>query len=123
MILQNQKSTWYDQLKLALFDTDGLEIMKKAIVWYGIKNQLNKCKEECIELSTAIENYNEPAPGYIHRSNTKAVADELADVFITAIQATKIIGVDAVIERINFKLSRLDDRIEGQITVKNERIQ
>ena len=120
----NQKTdfTWSDKLRFALFDIDSIDIMKKAITWYGVKHQINKCNEECLELSSAIEIYNKPAPGYIHRHNTRSVADELADVFITAIQAANIIGVDEVVERIRFKLNRLNNRIEKQITEKNSAV-
>jgi phosphoribosyl-ATP pyrophosphohydrolase len=97
--------------------------MKKAIFWYGTKHQLNKCKEECLELVTAIYNYNQQAPEYVLKENTKVVVDEVADVLITAIQAASIIGVDDVIERIRFKLMRLDDRIEKQMTAKNLEVQ
>ena len=106
---------WSDRLKFMLFDAKGLQIIQKAIVWYGTKHQLNKCKEECLELVTAIHNYNQQAPEYVQKENTKVVVDEVADVLITAIQAAKIIGVDEVIERIKYKLTRLDDRIENQM--------
>lgn len=116
---QKSEFIWSDRLKFMLFDARGLEIMKKAIFWYGTKHQLNKCKEECMELVTAIHNYNQQAPDYVQKENSKVVVDEIADVLITAIQAAKIVGVDEVIERIKYKLTRLDDRIERQMTAKN----
>lgn len=112
---------WSEMLQSTLFDPATIDTMEKAIFWYGTKHQLNKCKEECLELLTAIHNLNQPSPDYVKNENNQVVADEIADVLITAIQAAKIIGMDEVADRIKFKISRLDNRIEKQMTLKNER--
>ena len=85
------------------------EVLEKAIAHYGIDAQLDQVSEECLELALAIRKYKrQPCDG------TKwNMMDEIADVIIMAAQASIIVGVEAVEERMMFKLNRLEERIKN----------
>ncbi len=88
-------------------------ILLEAIVTWGIPSQLEKCSEECDELSAAIWNFLD----HEDKGTRFDIADEVADVFITLSQVIEIIELDlswgrVLDERIIFKLERLSMLIE-----------
>lgn len=82
-----------------------------AIVHFGEDHQLEKLREELIELHQALTYYKK-YPGDTERE--LAVIDELADVIITVTQGALIFGEQAVTERIKVKVNRLRGIIAGE---------
>lgn len=83
---------------------------EKALMSYGARHQLSKIKEECLELIEVVDWVSGD------RENTAGLecfADELADVYIMALQGAMMVGIDKVRERIRFKVERLEKRIEA----------
>lgn len=88
--------------------TEYLNILNTAISVFGVDNQLNVAIEEMSELTKEI---CKTKRGF---HNDKEVADEIADVYIMLEQLKLIYHNDiAVKERIAFKVSRLNSRIEN----------
>ena len=78
---------------------------------YGSQNQMIKCCEELSELEAAILHHvNKGA------NNTDEVLDEMADVYIMLEQMKNAFpfGENVLNERINYKLDRQLDRINGK---------
>lgn len=84
------------------------EIINAAIAHYGIDKQEDKAIEELAELSKAILKHRASAATAVE------VIDEIADVIIMAKQLSVIYGEDRVDNRINFKLRRLEARINAE---------
>lgn len=86
------------------------EIIDKAISTYGSGMQLDVAIEEMSELTKEIVKYKRG------KDNKKAIAEELADVYIMLRQVKKICGIDeAEIMRITKnKLERLEKRLEKE---------
>lgn len=84
-------------------------VCRMAILKYGEIPQCKKAVEELFELVIAISNYCE---GYLQGGRRKdAVIDEVADVFIMNYQLMIMLGGKEVIERIQFKLDRLQKKM------------
>lgn len=81
------------------------EILKRAIVHWGPEAQLRKTAEECLELALAITHYLDG------RGSIEQVAEECADVLITAQQVRTIIGATRVDDQIRLKINRLNERM------------
>ena len=78
---------------------------------YGSKAQMLKCCEELSELEAAIlKHINKDM------NNTDEVLDEMADVYIMLEQMKSIFpfGENVLDDRINYKLNRQMDRINGK---------
>lgn len=85
-----------------------LDILNTAINLFGVDNQLNVAIEEMSELTKEI---CKTKRGF---HNENEVADEMADVYIMLEQLKIIFGNDIVVkERIDYKVSRLNSRIEN----------
>lgn len=78
---------------------------------YGSKAQMLKCCEELSELEAAILKYINK-----EGKNTDEVLDEMADVYIMLEQMKSIFpfGENVLDDRINYKLNRQMDRINGK---------
>jgi len=82
------------------------EILNKAIEYYGKENQINKAKEELVELLNEIT----LEANWIKKER---VIDEIADVTIMIEQLKIIFCCNSMVEdRIKFKLDRLEKRID-----------
>lgn len=83
-------------------------LYRRAIAAWGTAAQLDMLHEEVGELLTAI--------GHLKRGRATVadVAGEIADVRIMLEQLTVILDCAAVVdERIDYKLGRLEDRVEA----------
>ena len=78
-----------------------------AINHFGVDNQIDKAIEEMGELITAL------ARRRLDRSRKEDIAEEIADVLITANQLRIIFGGELVDGLIDQKLSRLETTING----------
>lgn len=82
--------------------------LHNALAKWGEIAQFGQCLEECLELSLAIRKY-------FRHGWTKEVEyniiDELADVILTTRQIEMLVNKDKLQERIDFKLNRLQNRI------------
>jgi len=78
-----------------------------AINHFGVEHQIDKAIEEMGELITAL------ARRRLDRSRREDIAEEIADVIITANQLRIIYGGELVDGLIDQKLSRLEDTIDG----------
>lgn len=77
---------------------------------YGAKPQMLKCCEELSELETAIlKHLNKD------KNNTEEVLDEMADVYVMLEQMKSVFpfGENVLEDRIEYKLNRQLERIEG----------
>ena len=78
-----------------------------AINHFGVDHQIDKALEEMGELITALSRRR------LERSHREDIAEEIADVLITANQLRIIYGGKLVDELIDKKLSRLEATING----------
>lgn len=67
--------------------------------------QLRMVQEECAELIVAISHYQRLRAGHL------PVASEVADVLIVCMQAAQMVGWDAVLDALDAKLVRLEERL------------
>ena len=84
-----------------------LPMLERILGHYGQKTEIEKCREECLELAQALEGY----PMVFTHSD---VVSEIADTLITATIAAHIFGEQAVVDAIEFKLRRQEARMEGE---------
>jgi hypothetical protein len=91
------------------------KICKRVIKHYGVINQLNKACEEINELKNEIDVPSD-------KQNKQRIVDEIADVSIMVYQIILIteniirdfdINEDGIDTRVDFKLSRLERRMDG----------
>lgn len=87
------------------------EIIDKAISTYGSGMQLDVAIEEMSELTKEIVKYKRG------QDNKKAIAEELADVYITLRYIKKICKIDEaeVMRIIEKKFGRLEKRLEENV--------
>jgi len=82
--------------------------LNRAIDTYGQEPQIRMCLEEMTELSYALLKW-------LRKPDDEKVGniiDELADVRVTVAQMELMFGQDEVQERIDFKVDRLQKRLE-----------
>lgn len=82
-------------------------VCHQALKYFGEKNQIKKCKEELFELILALP--SQPPKGY---KNKRHLAQEIADVKIMLTQLTEMLGKGLVAEALEFKLKRLEERMQ-----------
>jgi len=97
------------------------DVGQKAIDTFGSRHQMGKVKEECAELIVALDGYMKLTEGGLADTGVLQVSiakviDEIADVFITATQASILFGAEEVRDRIGYKVSLL----RGLIKQKEE---
>ena len=86
------------------------KVVIDAINTYGQVPQMDMIVEECSELIQAIQKYKRNPC----EDNRKAIVDELADVSIMCKSGDNMFSRygDEIKERIEFKIDRLQDRLE-----------
>ena len=89
------------------------EILNKALELWGAQSQMGMLQEECMELAIAIHKYQTREKS---SSNMEKIYDEFADVLIMCEQARKLLDMNEVQLKIDFKISKLNDRISQYIT-------
>ena len=88
-------------------------ILGMAIDKWGTSSQVGMLHEECLELALALHKLNSRAGGR-GQNNTLLlgnVYDELADVIIMVEQSKLIFNMNKVQERIDYKMNRLNERL------------
>lgn len=86
------------------------KIYRKAIGTWGEDAQIMVAMEECSELIQAICKYYREPDIYMRR---EGIIDEIADVTIMCEQLSLIFGIEEVNNRIDFKINRLEKRLEN----------
>jgi len=81
-----------------------VNVCERAIEEFGKQNQINKCKEELIELLFELKNSADPS----RRPDKYKVLDECADVLITTLQMALLHGGDMFITKVINRINRLD---------------
>ena len=94
-----------------------VKVINGALKVFGEEAQMDKAVEELAELIVAIQKFKQSSVN--DNTSTKTmmkrvadITDELADVTIIIKQLSIIFGERDVEKRINFKLKRLNSRIE-----------
>ena len=89
-------------------------VTEKAVNHYGNGHQVLKCLEEIGEFLQALGRYNnaeEGEPALLAKDNLQ---EEIADAIIMLQQMRLIYGLKEIDWWINFKLERLEDRIDKE---------
>lgn len=81
------------------------ELIEKTIEYYGRQKQLNKAKEELLELALAITHYEDVKASY------KDVCEEIADVEIMCAQLRLLFPSEEVGDHKQRKIERLAENI------------
>ena len=87
-------------------------ILQKAIEKWGIKAQTEMIIEECLELAVALQKLKRLRGDMEQKEEN--VIDEIADVKIMIKQAEKIFPIERINERIDFKMNRLNSRLNDK---------
>jgi NTP pyrophosphatase (non-canonical NTP hydrolase) len=86
-------------------NTNNKTTNKAAEIW-GKKGQLAILQEEAAEVISAIARYNRG------RVSKDAIAEEIADVFVSCMSVIKILEIRTAVEgHMAFKINRLQERI------------
>lgn len=85
-------------------------VLIKALQEYGRSAQMAKALEEVGELEEALNLYDDLDTNFPE----SAVVTEIADVIIICHQLAILFGIEEVNEEIEYKMSRLNDRIEEE---------
>lgn len=93
------------------------EVLQKAIDTYGETNQMRQCIEEMSELTKAIckkerTMNREDSTEQELADRWADLIDETADVYVMIWQMTMILGEESVAEMIDYKIKRLQKRLE-----------
>ena len=90
----------------------------EAVKDFGYNNQREKCIEECDELISALMHQRSKEFGKIelHPSTGEEIKteiiDEIADVWFTTLQIAQELGIEKVVDRLEFKVNRLEQRMK-----------
>ena len=84
-----------------------------AVQTYGKENQKKKCIEEMGELIQALCKETFVETEEERQENLMNIRTEIADVLITATQMQMIYGAAAVQSEINYKINRLQGKINN----------
>lgn len=87
-------------------------VLQNALDTWGYDAQLGMANEELAELITAINQFKRG------RIDKKQLASEIADSFIMVSQMAIMVGEDLVQEQIEYKMTRLDQRLTDYNTPK-----
>lgn len=90
------------------------DICRKAINHYGMFTQIDKAIEEMGELIVALEHFKN------RKLDKEAIVTEIADVQIMTKQLSLIFGETEVAREVEFKLHRLDGRIQYEKEKNND---
>ena len=85
-------------------------VLVRALKFWGVESQMDMVIEECLELALALQKLKRKR-GDVEQKVLNVI-DEIADVKIMLRQAEIVFGEEAVNKRVEFKISRLEGRIE-----------
>ena len=85
-------------------------ILKRAIQIHGEDQQCEMIIEECIELALALQKLKRKRGD--PEEKLKNVIDEIADVSVMIKQAQIIFDSEKIQERIDYKMNRLEKRLD-----------
>ena len=88
-----------------------LNICRNAITHYGWETEQRQACEEMGELIAALHQYRR---GKISHED---VVSEIADVLVTTTELALIFGKEQVLQEVNRKLDRLQDRIKRNVNL------
>lgn len=91
--------------------TASIRLFRKALDKWGADAQIEMLKEECIDLALALQKLKRSGD---YDQKVAAIIDEIADVTIMLAQVDLLFDMDAINERIEFKLYRLDKRVNDE---------
>jgi len=92
------------------------EIAVRCLMLWGESDQIRQTIEECSELITKLAKYGRNVNG----STKEQIVEEIADVEIMCNQMRIVFGSDLVESQKIIKLSRLNDRLKQESTIKTE---
>lgn len=87
------------------------EVLKAAIAMWGAESQTGMAIEEFAEAIVALRKLDRVGGREISDGAKSNAIDEIADVFVMAYQMAEMLGIEAVKERIAFKIERLKNRL------------
>lgn len=90
---------------------DQIDVCKAAIEKWGADKQQKMAVEEAAEFIVAMMKTERAGGRQLDPDAIAKIIDEIADVAITNYQMQLIYGVEAVEERIRFKIERLKGRL------------
>ena len=90
------------------------EILFRAIDKWGNDAQCEMIIEECLELALSLQKAKRKRGG-TDEEKIKAIVDEIADVKIMIRQAEHIFPASMINERVDFKMKRLQQRLDEGI--------
>lgn len=90
------------------------EILFRAIDKWGNDAQCEMIIEECLELALSLQKEKRKRGG-TDEEKIKAIVDEIADVKIMIRQAEHIFPASMINERVDFKMKRLQQRLDEGI--------
>jgi len=91
---------------------DRKSLYRRAIKQWGRQSQIEMIKEECIELALALQKLNRVGGRALSVERYHAVIDEIADVEIMIEQAHHLFDSDKIQEVKEYKIKRLQARLE-----------
>ena len=91
-------------------------ISKRAIEVHGVDSQCEMIIEECLELALALQKLKRKRGDPDEK--LKNVIDEIADVNIMISQANRIFDAVKIQERIDYKMNRLEKRLDEYVINK-----
>lgn len=96
--------TYSDQQQKTYTQEEAYDICKNALDKFGTYHQQSKAIEEFLEVSLAL----------LKNNNQENIIDELADANIMLMQMGLLFGHDKVVQRMFYKLNRLEGLINSK---------
>jgi hypothetical protein len=102
-----------EQSRFTLIDRRVQKATSEALELFGSAKQLAKLREECSELVTEICHWED------ERSNLDKIAEEIAGVRITSIQAEKIVGAERMRAAMQKQIGKLEKHLEKAVAKRS----
>ena len=93
-------------------------ILTQCIETNGVRHQIVKAIEELSELSVELAKVSNYTSMLLIETNQDRVCDEIADVKVMIAQLEMIFPSEHINERYEFKLNRLNNRLNPFITIE-----
>lgn len=93
--------------------TTRMAVGLKALNHFGETHQTNKALEELFELAVELTQWKKDA------AHPPAIIDEIADVLVMMMQMALLHGWNEVVDRIDFKITRLERRLGMKPSTEN----
>ena len=106
---ERQGVTYGERVRLLEALGDASAVGSRALSKWGCETQRQKAVEECSELAAAVAR---DAAGSATHDTEAEVIGEVADVLIMAMQMAELYGVDATIDALRAKATRLEGRLK-----------